>query len=341
VGAAVTYEQDAALLDLVDIVPAAVDWSGDGILDLLASTRSGEVYVLETAEGLLEPAFTAIYALSYRENGADVPIKHTLEQITPRFDVVDWDGDGLLDLLVAGESLAIYWYKAALAQGGSRILLPPSLLRFSDGSPLTFPVCTNSLQPVGLRVVDWDQDDDLDIALGLNECYYLQNVGTRLDPLFVKPARWDTDSWCREEGGSFHDYYLFSLSGHSVVPNVGDWNGDGSLDVLLGFAWRYSGETTTHGYVVMRLNHGTNRNPSFPDDAVRPWPKAQFLRTCPWCEPIEIGTYSTAYPVDINNDGWIDLLVGGDGALRLYVRTSNSRLELAWELEHSGSSKKP
>jgi hypothetical protein len=315
---------------LSHIVPVAADWNHDGHTDLILSTREGNVFVLLSREGLETPDFTAVYPLIYTEGDVESLIIHRWGWTAPAIDVVDWNGDGLMDLLIADGSRTIRYYQRRRNTDGDLVLDPPTTLQFSDGTPLGYPICWEHPQKMAMRVADWNLDGKNDLVLGENECYYLENRGTATDPAFSRPADWTSEGWC-VESGVFEDYELFGLSGDYAMPNFVDWDKDGRLDVICGIAWRFSTSDVTVGFIIYRRNEGTNVSPSFPDESVDP--SSLLLRSDPSRDFIRQGEYSVPYVYDVDSNGWADLIVGGDGPLRLYIRNARKELELVWELE--------
>ncbi|MFC2095255.1 FG-GAP repeat domain-containing protein [Candidatus Bipolaricaulota bacterium] len=315
---------------LFHVVPVAADWNHDGHLDLLISTRQGNVFVLRSRNGLETADFDAVYPLMYTDDGVEGTIFHFWEWTAPSIDAADWNGDGLLDLLIVNSNRTITYYQRRRDSNGDLTLDPPTTLRFSDDTPLGYPICRGHWQKMAMRVVDWDLDGTNDLVLGENECYYLRNLGTATSPRFDRPTGWTSEEWC-VESGSFKEYALFELSAAYAVPNVVDWDNDGRLDVVCGLAWRFSTSDETVGFIIYRKNEGTNSSPSFPDESVDP-SSIMFLRSDPNRDFIRQGEYSVPYVCDVDSNGWADLLVGGDGPLRLYTRNAQRELELVWDL---------
>ena len=320
------------LLSLVHVVPVAADWDHDGHLDLLVSTQEGQVFVLRSHDGLEMPEFASVYPLMYTESGEEKAIIHNWEWTAPSIDAADWNGDGLTDLLIADSSRTIIYYQRRREPDGALVLDPPATLRFSDGTPLGYPICSEHRQKMALRVVDWNLDGKNDLVLGENECYYLENLGTATSPEFIRPADWTSANWC-VESGIFKKYELFGLSGDYAMPNVVDWDNDGRLDVVCGIAWKWAFPVSDVrvGFIIYRRNEGTNASPLFPDESVDP-ASSLLLRSDPHRDFIRQGGYSAPYACDVDFNGWADLLVGGDGPLRLYARNEREELELVWEL---------
>ena len=138
----------------------AVDWDGDGRLDLLLGNVLGEVHLLPGAGGKT-PAFGAARRLEaegrpLKVNGDAAPA------------AADWDGDGRLDLVVGAEDGSIVWYRNVGASGQPKLEAARPLI---PKSPCGWKGDDNRRPGEwGLRVkpclVDWDGDGRLDILLG-------------------------------------------------------------------------------------------------------------------------------------------------------------------------------
>jgi hypothetical protein len=152
---------------------AVVDWTGDGRLDLVAGDRKGDVWLIANAgsgDGL--PLFGVARKLELDET-----------EPTPHLDAgplaVDWDGDGVDDLLVAYGVGNIVFYKGVVEEGLHRvengeILLQPAYaqepeeLAMNEGSGKLEPVVERSHKLPKLATFDWNGDGKLDLLVGDN-----------------------------------------------------------------------------------------------------------------------------------------------------------------------------
>jgi hypothetical protein len=82
----------------------AVDWDGNGTLDLLVGNVLGEVYFIPNEGKGKELAF----GTPRRLEAAGQPLKVSGDAAPV---AADWDGDGRLDLLVGAEDGSVVWYR--------------------------------------------------------------------------------------------------------------------------------------------------------------------------------------------------------------------------------------
>ena len=192
-----------------------VYWDADGLKDLLVGQADGKVRLFLNVGTEADPAFDGGTFLQVGPAGfksdIDVGSRATL-------DVVDWNGDGMKDLVAGAIDGKIHLF---LNEGTDP--LPDFLAETfaqENGSALTVPSARSS--PV---IVDLDGDGKKDILTGNTngEMLFYSNIGTDAAPSFSGFSYVEAD-------GQIID---LDSTGRSR-PSVCDWTDDGKLDVLIG-----------------------------------------------------------------------------------------------------------
>lgn len=217
----------------------AVDLDQDGRLDLVAGDTDGYVWLFRNAAG--GPHFP-VFEEGRRLAAAGRPIRVFGEQLEGRRagyarpEVADWDGDGLLDLIVAD---ARGWVTLFRNEGtGAQPRFAAGRRMEAAGQPIDGTGRASAL------VADWDDDGRSDLLLAMtggdrSESYawphlnddpakdrgvlFYRNVGPPRHPLLAAPT------WLRagRRGGRALDFER---------PNLGDladWDGDGRRDLIV------------------------------------------------------------------------------------------------------------
>lgn len=264
--------------------PAFGDLDGDGKLDLVVGSLGGSY----------DPIRTTIQNLFYYTRDAAGKFVRRTNQLLPMIDVgaesvpaiVDLDGDGDLDLLLANKidigerrTAKIYWYENT---GGARA---PSY-RMRGALPIT------GRYHWAPAVGDLDGDGHDDLLLG--------NFGASL-------------LWYRGNGTpagfTLADSALVTITrGSQTVPALGDVDGDGDLDLMIGEA---------SGVLNFYRNDGTRTAP-------------KFTLVSDEFEKIDVGRRSAPAFADFDGDGDLDLLIGSDDQGLLLYRNEGTKTEPRW-----------
>jgi len=217
--------------------PKVADWDGDGRKDLLVGTHYNRLLFYRNTGTNRERRLESRGFVTVDGQPLELPVQ-PLERGSPAIfnhdyypvpEVVDWDGDGDLDLLAGGYVTGLvflYENEGALPDGTPRLHLRGPLA--ADGKPLN--VAYWCAAPCA---VDFDGDGDLDLLSGHVPMYvrpeerkeherdflqYFENVGTRTNPQLIRRPLPGTGALPRD-----------SLS----TPRAADLDHDGDLDVVV------------------------------------------------------------------------------------------------------------
>ena len=145
--------------------PVAVDWDGDEDLDLVVGNFAGSFYLF-TGEGKGNFNPEPVLIKTPDNKPLKVPGMHS-----DPF-VIDWDGDGDLDLLSGSNAGGVYWAENTAAKGHKRPLFKGFELliktqgRVSSNSFLREEDITGPTVSTRIWVDDVNSDGKLDILVG-------------------------------------------------------------------------------------------------------------------------------------------------------------------------------
>jgi len=202
--------------------------------------------------------------------------------------LADLDGDEDLDLFSGSITGRMFWFPREAGWGfGAR-----RTLGTRHGEPL-FVRQDVEKRATALAVADWDGDGDADLVVGNIEgwVFWIENEGSARDYRFARPVR------LAAEGVEI------AAGGGDAGPALGDWDGDGDLDLLVG-----AGD----GSVTLFRNRGSRTRPRLAEPEL-------LLPAVPGIEDgtarlpagsRACGSRTKPCVADWNGDGLADLLVG-------------------------------
>jgi hypothetical protein len=141
----------------------AMDWDGDGDLDLLlGGYYKGHMFVRINTGSNEAPSYAKT---NFEVQAGGEPLVVPSGLASP--SVVDWDGDGKLDLLCGGSKGGVYFYRNVATGPGTEYteaveLLPGGVQRsLPGGAYVNGPHRSFHIQPW-----DYDGDGDMDLLIG-------------------------------------------------------------------------------------------------------------------------------------------------------------------------------
>lgn len=223
--------------------PVFADWDGDGLPDLVVGNETNRLFWFRNEGTRSRPVFGSRRQIEVdgfedspekrersrklsAQDGPNSPYPYQEKEAffwRQKVAVIDWNGDGLADLVAVDGAGHYCLYERYRSQGELR-LRKSRRFTYVDGSPVTHDSLPRETSGTdALCVCDWNSSGRLDILVGT--CYavfYLENVGSNEEPAFAPPVR--LKLWGKEIRHSRH-----GLNGHAV-----DWDGDGRLSWLAG-----------------------------------------------------------------------------------------------------------
>jgi len=227
------------VMDLCMITPVALDFTGNGHIDLVVGDEDGRVALIEATGRIVDGVPQFLPPRYFRQHADRVKFGALAAPVS-----VDWDGDGLEDLIVGNTAGHIGFIKNL---GGT----PPrwanpvylaagaALLREQAGE-------NGSIQgPAEAKwgytnpsVGDWDGDGLPDVVTNgiWGKVLFYKNIGTKTAPRLA-PAQSITVDYAGETPKP--SWTWWEPTGKELVtqwrttPELIDWNGDGLLDLVM------------------------------------------------------------------------------------------------------------
>lgn len=289
--------------------PYSCDWDGDGDWDLLVGGGYGWPRIVINEGTNERPAFSEA-RLIYSEGK---PIRllrnlilgkpdhwHNMGYPYPAY--VDWDGDGLPDLMIPNETNRIFWYrnvgtKAKPEFGPQQLLAADGYLETPEKKAKSAQDALKAVYPkeegqpffwrTGAAFADFNGDGLMDLATHSGATRKLtlftqfRDAGNGLQLRTDRPLK-------LTDGRQIDESVAGRSSGWTESFKAIDWNGDGLVDIVYSLAGK-SGDT-----VYLLRNAGTRTDPIF----VAPEPIRLFG------EPINITAHGPNVSVgDLDGDG--------------------------------------
>ncbi len=220
------------------------DWDGDGLPDLLVNSIWGKVVWYRNIGTRTAPKLAAARPIEVEWNGPQPTLaygwlrpagKALLTQWRTTPVAVDWNKDGLVDLVMLDQEGYLAFFERAKRDGKLVLLAPRRAFRgdaLAPNDPKPKYVQTGPNEPLWMNkgiagksgrrklcVVDWDGDGALDFLANASNAAFFRQTAAR-------DGHW-----------LFKDLGLLSpvnIEGHDVSPAVVDFDGDGVPDFLGG-----------------------------------------------------------------------------------------------------------
>ncbi|MEI2724548.1 MAG: VCBS repeat-containing protein [Verrucomicrobiota bacterium] len=205
------------------------DWDGDGLPDLLVNSIWGKVHWYQNVGTRKQPKLAAAQPIEVEWDTVQPTLawgwlrpagKGLLTQWRTTPVAVDWNRDGLMDVVMLDHEGYLACFERRRRDGKLELLPPKRTLCDEAGQPLQLN--SGRAGKSGRRklcVADWDGDGKLDILVnGAN-------------------ATWLRQTAARDGKSVFKDMGPVSernIEGHDTSPTTVDWNNDGVPDLLIG-----------------------------------------------------------------------------------------------------------
>lgn len=169
--------------------PSAVDWDGDGDLDLVVGNFAGSFHLFTgQGAGKFDPKPAALIVGATGE-----PLKIKKGVHSDPFPI-DWDGDGDLDLLSGSSDGGVQWSENAAGPGNPpdlqsfRSLIEPGRIEY--GQPITEAELKGPTQNTRIWVADASADGKLDLFVGDSVTLVEPATGLTQAEFKEKQAEW-------------------------------------------------------------------------------------------------------------------------------------------------------
>jgi len=225
---------------------SVADWDGDGLPDIMTNGIWGKVVWYRNIGTRTAPRLAPGQPVELAPGSAAQKApwnwwspqgRELVSQWRTTPQMIDWNGDGLMDLVMSDGEGYLALYERKRAADGKLVLLPPQRVFWSEGASSFDSNGKPTNNQSGLLrlndgvygrggrrtfcIVDWDGDGKLDILLNSNpNVNFFRGLGKNA-----------AGQWAFRDEGPVSTHVL---AGHATKPTVGDWNKDGIPDLLIG-----------------------------------------------------------------------------------------------------------
>jgi hypothetical protein len=286
----------------------AADWDGDELADLLIGGSRGHILLYRNLGTRAGPKFGAPQLL-LTADGKPLDVGWGAAPCA-----VDWDGDGLTDLLCGAERNCVLFFRNEGTRREPR-LVNKGFVRV-DGKPLALPVEPVPKSPPGvypldyypvLDAVDWNGDGHVDLLAGgfiTGRVYFYENAGKDPDGIPKLAFRGPLEA----------DGKPLNVGDWAAAPTAADFDSDGDLDLICGNMPLTAGggdSADPDTFLRYYVNVGTRKEPRLVE---RAFPKKGKFPSA---------ALATPRAVDLNADGLLDLVVSAGENVFLFLNVGS------------------
>lgn len=222
---------------------SVADWDGDSLPDIVVNSILGKVHWYRNVGSRAQPRLATAQPIEVEWDGPQPHLsygwlrpegKALLTQWRTTPVAVDWNQDGLMDLVMLDQAGYVAWFRRAKRDGKLVLQAPQRVFNgenFSVSDSRHTPIesfaglirLNNGIAGKSGRrklcVTDWDGDSRFDFLVNSANANFVRQVNTRGGHFFF-----------RDEGLLVQE----NIEGHDVSPTTVDFNGDGVPDFLGG-----------------------------------------------------------------------------------------------------------